>query len=320
MEFTSNTAEVAVAEDAPTITFPFTVALVKVPTLVKLELITVDASVFPVNVPAAAAPTEAAAEVHVVPLDVKTLPLAPGATACKVLVPLPNKTLLAARVVAPVPPLATVNIPVIFEAAMSVTFESVIAPAAIFAVVTALFAIVNAAEPFTSPVWVALVTNPLYKLFTALSPVFVPDKFATAVLANILLLMDPLAIEVALPVLVTTPVKFALVVTVAAFPPIFKPTAVPVILVPTKADGVPKAGLIIVGEVLMTTFPVPVISFDTIFLLISVNKAFEAVAVDKTGADENVFTPAIVWAVVKSTTTELAVAHVKVPSPVEVNT
>jgi membrane-associated phospholipid phosphatase len=97
----------------------------------------------------------------------------------------------------------------------------------------------------------------------------VPDKFATAALANIALLIAPLAIEVTLPVLVTTPVKFAFVLTVAAFPPIFKPLAVPVILVPTKVDGVPKAGLTSVGEVLMTTFPVPVISFDTIFLLAS---------------------------------------------------
>lgn len=35
---------------------------------------------------------------------------------------------------------------------------------------------VNAVDPVASPVWVAFVTNPLYKLFTALSPVLVPDK------------------------------------------------------------------------------------------------------------------------------------------------
>ena len=36
---------------------------------------------------------------------------------------------------------------------------------------------VKAVEPVTSPVWVALVTKPLYKLFGALSPVLVPLKF-----------------------------------------------------------------------------------------------------------------------------------------------
>ena len=46
----------------------------------------------------------------------------------------------------------------------------------------------------------------------------VPDKFATAVLTSILFDIVPLAIEVILPTLVTTPVKLALVVTVAALP------------------------------------------------------------------------------------------------------
>ena len=63
---------------------------------------------------------------------------------------------------------------------------------------------------------------------------------------------------VELPEEVTSPVKLALVVTVAAFPPIFKAAAVPVILVPTKAVGVPKAGVTKVGEVDKTTSPVPV--------------------------------------------------------------
>ena len=126
----------------------------------------------------------------------------------------------------------------IFEASTSVTFESVMAPAAIFAVVTALSVMVKAVDPVTSPVWVALVTNPLYKLFTALSPVLVPDKLATAPFANMALLMTPLEIEVALPVLVTTPVKFALVVTVAAFPvtfPVTLPT-IPLLNVLTPAN------------------------------------------------------------------------------------
>ena len=53
------------------------------------------------------------------------------------------------------------------------------------------------------------------------SPVLVPDKFATAPLANMALVIAPLAMDVALPTLVTTPVKFALVVTVAALPVVF---------------------------------------------------------------------------------------------------
>ncbi len=55
---------------------------------------------------------EGVEDAHVVPSDVKILPLAPGATACGALVPLPSKTLFAASVVAPVPPLATGNVPV----------------------------------------------------------------------------------------------------------------------------------------------------------------------------------------------------------------
>ena len=45
-----------------------------------------------------------AADVHVVPLDTKTLPVVPGATTWNADVPLPSKTLLAVNVAAPVPP------------------------------------------------------------------------------------------------------------------------------------------------------------------------------------------------------------------------
>jgi len=50
-----------------------------------------------------------AADVHVVPLEVNTLPLVPGATTCSALVPLPKSTLFAVNEVAPVPPCATVT-------------------------------------------------------------------------------------------------------------------------------------------------------------------------------------------------------------------
>ena len=52
-------------------------------------------------------------------MDVNTFPVAPGATTCTALVPLPNKTLLAAKVVAPVPPLPTATVPEIFAALKS---------------------------------------------------------------------------------------------------------------------------------------------------------------------------------------------------------
>jgi hypothetical protein len=64
--------------------------------------------------------------------------------------------------------------------------------------------------------------------------------------------------EVALPTEVTAPVKFALVVTL----PAVKPEAVPVMFVPTKAEGVPKAGVTKVGELANTKAPEPV-SSDT---------------------------------------------------------
>ena len=66
----------------------------------------------------------------------------------------------------------------------------------------------------------------------------------TAVLANV----------VVFPTEVTSPVRLALVVTL----PAVRPEAVPVMLVPTKAEGVPKAGVTSVGEVDKTTPPVPV--------------------------------------------------------------
>jgi hypothetical protein len=54
VELASKTAEALVSDDAPTITFPFTVALFKTPTLVKLEPVTEAFKVVPVKVPALA--------------------------------------------------------------------------------------------------------------------------------------------------------------------------------------------------------------------------------------------------------------------------
>jgi hypothetical protein len=64
--------------------------------------------------------------------------------------------------------------------------------------------------------------------------------------------------DVAFPLEVTAPVKLALVVTL----PAVRPEAVPVMFVPTKADGVPRAGVTKVGLLANTKAPLPV-SSDT---------------------------------------------------------
>jgi hypothetical protein len=51
------------------------------------------------------------ADVQVVPLEVNIFPAVPGATTCNADVPFPKRTLLAAKVVDPVPPAATGNVP-----------------------------------------------------------------------------------------------------------------------------------------------------------------------------------------------------------------
>jgi hypothetical protein len=47
-------------------------------------------------------------------------------------------------------------------------------------------------------------------------------------------------------------------VAVVALPPMESDAAVPVMFVPTSVDGVPKLGVVNVGEVANTTEPVPV--------------------------------------------------------------
>ena len=71
--------------------------------------------------------------------------------------------------------------------------------------------------------------------------------------------IEPAAIVVAFPTEVTSPVKLALVVTL----PAVKPDAVPVILVPTNAVGVPKSGVVKVGLTARTGAPVPVAVVQT---------------------------------------------------------
>ena len=62
--------------------------------------------------------------------------------------------------------------------------------------------------------------------------------------------------DAALPTEVTIPVKLALVVTL----PAVKEAPVPVMLVPTSADGVPKFGVVKTGLVVYATTPVPLSS------------------------------------------------------------
>jgi hypothetical protein len=86
-------------------------ATANVPATVTAPLVAV-LGVNPV-VPKLIVETAASAELaQVVPLLVNTFPAVPGATACNADVPLPNRTLLAASVVDPVPPLATPRVPV----------------------------------------------------------------------------------------------------------------------------------------------------------------------------------------------------------------
>ena len=85
-----------------------------------------------------------------------------------------------------------------------------------------------------------------------LAPVPVSSVRAAARLAEV---KDPREVAL-LPLEVIAPVRLAFVVTLDAV----KAVAVPVILVPTRADGVPRAGVTKVGEVANTLAPVPVSS------------------------------------------------------------
>jgi hypothetical protein len=82
-----------------------------------------------------------------------------------------------------------------------------------------------------------------------------PDP-VSSVKAPARLAEEKLPSEVVLPTDVIAPVRLALVVTL----PAVRPAAVPVMLVPTSAEGVPSAGVVSVGDVANTSAPVPVSS------------------------------------------------------------
>ena len=136
---------------------------------------------------------------------------------------LADRTVLPVPVefVTPVPPLATGSVPV----------TPVVSGKPVALVKTRAVGV-----PRAGVTSVGLVAN-------TLAPVPVSSVKAAAKLADV---NEPR--EVALPTLVTAPVKSAFVVTLLAV----KAVAVPVMFVPTNADGVPSAGVINVGEVLNT--------------------------------------------------------------------
>ena len=145
-------------------------------------------------------------------------------------VPLPmSKAPLAGVVVKPVPPLATGKVPVTpVDKGKPVALVSVTEVGVPSRGVTNVGLVANTAEP------------------VPVSSVNAPNKLAE--------LNDPN--DVALPTLVTAPVKLAFVVTL----PAVRPAAVPVMFVPTSALGVPRAGVTSVGLVANTNEPVPVSS------------------------------------------------------------
>jgi hypothetical protein len=107
-----------------------------------------------------------AADVQVVPLDVSTLPEVPGATKAGVDVPLPKMTLLAVRVVSPVPPLATATVPVTLAAVPVVFWFKVGTSAAWIVAITTFVPLPRRYEP--------LVTAPA-NVFIAACAVVAPE-------------------------------------------------------------------------------------------------------------------------------------------------
>ena len=91
-----------------------------------------------------------------------------------------------------------------------------------------------------------------------LSPLRYVDELAVPVADNIGMSTASTAIVVAFPELVTSPVKFAFVVTV----PDVKPDAVPVRFVATPLAGVPNAGVVSVGEVKVNPATVETVAPD----------------------------------------------------------
>jgi hypothetical protein len=154
------------------------------------------------------------------------------------------------EVVTPVPPLATGSVPVV-PASIGRPVTLVITPEA---------GVPNAGVTNAGVTSVGLVANTL-----APEPVSSVSAVASCAEVN-----DPS--DAALPTLVTAPVRLALVV---VFPAV-RPAAVPVMFVPTKADGVPRAGVTSVGLVANTLAPDPVSSVSAVASCKEVNDPSDA--------------------------------------------
>ena len=121
------------------------------------------------------------------------------------------------------------------------------------------------------------------------------------------------------PVIVTAPVvesvvKAPVLAVVAPTVPLMFIEAVPVKFVTTPEDGVPKAGVTSVGDVDITTLPVPVIALLTRFLLALVNTAWLAVRLDSVVTP---VTPSVVDAVIAlAASVVLATVNVPVAAPI----
>ena len=273
----------------------------RVPTLVRLEARTLLASVAPLRVPAAAVTVMSAVPLNETPLmfravwravavaalplvlalDPVTLPEIGFVTvrfaSVPTLVKEDARTLLASVAPVSVPASAATVI-----AAVPSKFTPLIARAVCNAVAVAALPVVLAEDPLTLPVRSAVIV-PAVKLplasratiaeavlaavavvavFDTLPAVEIVASFVSTIPAAALMsasTMTPAAMLVALPTLVTSPVRLAFVVTL----PAVNPAAVPVMFVPTKADGVPRSGVVSAGELAKTSAPVPVSSVMT---------------------------------------------------------
>ena len=224
---------------------------------------------------------ESARSVETLTASVSTVtsPRCPAVNVCAVL-----NTLALSRVemlVSPVPPSVAARVPVMEEAARSTASSllSMTAPPLAFrsranvvvvpltdvstpsppVLVSVPLAVIAVPEP-VSAAGVMLVTVPEPPPPETVAQVLSPRRYvvelAVPVAESIAMSTASAAIVVALPTLVTSPVRFALVVTV----PAVRLAAVPVRFVATPLAGVPSAGVTSVGLVAKTKAPLPVSS------------------------------------------------------------
>jgi hypothetical protein len=232
-----------------------------VPSEVSEDAVTPDASVLPESVPAGATTAAVLIEVVspfalIVTIGIAVLlPVEPGvATVARVpaavTLPVPSKL---GDVYARSPVIAIVR-----PVARAVAVAALPVRAAV--IVPAVKLPLASRATIADAVFAEVAVVALFETFNAVEIV---ASLVSAIAADALMsasTMTPAAMLVALPTLVTSPVRFAFVVTL----PAVRPAAVPVTFVPTKADGVPRSGVVSVGEPAKTSAPVPVSSEITL--------------------------------------------------------